>query len=623
MKNNDIKLIEINKVIALRNEGRHLEAFEALSKIASRGDDFILQSRYTKILSTLDGSVLSKLTPLKVALLSSTTDKFLRDILKFWIALAGFNAEFFESTYDAIAQTILDADGKLYQFDPDIVWIFTTYRDVQTPVRFERSQDQVLKDIDDVIHRYVSLWNALQQRSRAYIIQNNADIPSYRTLGNFEAIAHWSNANILRQYNSRLVEALPAGVTVFDLDHSSALYGKERWFELTQWYNSRIPFDLDAAGEVAYQATQLIAAIKGRARKCVVLDLDNTVWGGVIGDDGLDGICLGDGPIGEAFVDFQKYLLGLKERGVILAVCSKNDKMTAQEPFFKHPDMLLKLEDISVFRANWENKAENIREISRLLNIGMDSIVFVDDNPAERELVKKILPQVAVPDMPDDPAYFRQTLDRFGYFETAGISVEDSKRTEYYRSNVAREDLKNDFTDLASYLRGLEMEARVGCFDDFHLPRVAQLINKSNQFHLTTKRYTENEVKELARNPDVICRYFSLKDKFGDNGLIAVVIMKKSGGHGYVIDTWCMSCRVLSRGMEEYICQTMIELAMEKGARRIVGIYLPTAKNGLVADLYPRLGFNKISETNEGGMHWQLDLDPAPRYTTYINTAVK
>lgn len=624
MSDNEAGLSDIAGVVALRKEGRHVEAFKALAKIAAKSDNFVLQARYAKILSSLDGGVFKDLASIRVAILSSTTDKFLRDVLGFWLALAGFKATFFDAAYDTIAQTILDPDSRLYSFDPDIVWIFTTFRDIQIPERFERPQQQVLQDIDEVVHGYFSLWSALQKRCRAYIIQNNADLPPYRTSGNYDGVAHWSGSNILRQYNARLTGALREGVMIFDLEYISAFYGKEKWFELPQWYNSKIPFSLDAIGEVAHQAAKLIIAIRGCAKKCLVLDLDNTLWGGVIGDDGLQGIALGDGPIGEAFVDFQRYILGLKERGVILAVCSKNDEERAWEPFLKHPNMQLKLEDFSIFKANWDNKAENIKDIAGLLNIGLDSIVFVDDDPAERELVERFLPQVVVPPMPDDPSRYRQVLDQGRYFETIGTSVEDGKRTEYYRGNIARTSAKKDFCDLTGYLKSLEMEATIGCIDEFHLPRVVQLINKSNQFHLTTTRYGENEVKELARDPNTICRHFSLKDKFGDNGLVSVVILKRVNEHEYVIDTWCMSCRVLSRGMEEYICQTMIELGLERGIGKLVGVYIPTVKNGLVADLYLRLGFSRIAPDEKGIIHWQLELDKrAVKRVTHIRTCTK
>jgi len=622
MMTEEVKFSEINKVISLRKEGRHEEALKALLKAAERADNFVLQARYAKILSTLDSSVLKNRPSIKVAVLSSFTDKFLCDILKFWLFVAGFNAEFFESEYGTMTQTILDSESKLYQFDPDIIWIFTTFMDIKIRSDFERPQEQVLHDIDEVIEGYSSLWGVLQNRCRAYIIQNNADLPPYRTFGNFDGILPNGYLNILRRYNSSLLESLREGVMVFDLEYISSLWGKERWFELTQWYNSKIPFNLDAVGEVAYQVAWLIAAIKGKARKCLVLDLDNTLWGGVIGDDGLHGIVLGDGPVGEAFVDFQQYILELKKRGIILAVCSKNDEANAKEPFLKHPDMRLKLEDISVFKANWANKADNIKEIASILNIGLDSIVFVDDNPAEREIVESFLPQIVVPAMPEDPSCFRQTLDSGRYFETLAISAEDSKRTEYYRINAVRDNAKKDFCDLISYLKGLEMVAIIGSFDEFHLPRVVQLINKSNQFHLTTTRYSENEVKAMACDPYTICQHFSLKDKFGDNGLIAVVILKKVNDDEYVIDTWCMSCRVLSRGMEEFICQNLIEICTKRGLKRMLGVYIPSAKNGLVADLYSRLGFLPTTVEENGNTHWQLDLLKASdKLVTHIRSS--
>lgn len=621
MNDDDAKLAQMAGVTVLRKEGRHAEAFKALMAIADPSDHSVLQARYARILSSLQASASVGLSSLKVAVLSSSTDQFLRDVLRFWLARAGFQVEFFDSAYDTVTQTILAPDSSLYAFNPDIVWIFTTYRDIQIPVKFERSAQEIQQDIDEQAQRVAALWTVLQARCRAYIIQNNADLPAYHSLGNFDGVAPWSRTNILKQYNDRLIEALRDGVTLFDLEDAASFFGKEKWFELTQWYNSRIPFSLDAVGLVAHRAAQLISAIKGRAKKCLVLDLDNTLWGGVIADDGLAGIVLGDGPVGEAFVDFQRYVLELKERGIILAVCSKNNEDNAREPFMEHPDMRLKLDDISIFKANWDSKADNIQQIAEALNIGLDSIVFVDDNPAERALVREFLPQVAVPEMPQDPSLYRSMLDRWRFFETIATSSEDGRRTEFYRGNVARTAARNDFSDLTAYLKSLEMVAETGDVDAFHLPRAAQLINKSNQFHLTTTRYTENEVQALAGGAGVIGRYFTLKDKFGDNGLIAVVILKKTGVSEYVIDTWCMSCRVLSRGMEEYICQAMIGLCRERGIKRLLGVYIPTAKNSLVADLYLRLGFRLMSTDEEATTRWLLEVDSSiVRQATQIAT---
>ncbi|MBF0595419.1 MAG: HAD family hydrolase [Candidatus Omnitrophica bacterium] len=613
------KVTAVSRAVALRKAGQPAEAFKALAAIADKADDAVLQARYARVLASLDEAALAGLAPLRVAILSSTTESFIRDILKFWLAMAGFRAVFFDAAYDSIAPTVLDPGSTLYAFDPDIIWIFTTFRDIRIPSGLERPRDLTARAIDDAVGGFSALWEVIRQRSRAYIIQNNADLPAYRSLGNYAGVAPWSSHQVLRQYNLRLAEAVTEGVTIFDLDFISSVVGKDRWLELAHWYNSKIPFNLDAAGEVAYQASRLIAAVKGRARKCLVLDLDNTLWGGVIGDDGIEGIALGDGSVGEAFVDFQKYILELKNRGVILAVCSKNDEAKAREPFLKHPDMVLKIDDISVFVANWQNKADNIKEIARRLNIGLEALVFVDDNPAERALVGSFLPEVAIPALPEDSSFYRQVLDQGRYFETIGVSAEDVKRTAFYRDNAARDGFRSKCLDLEGFLKGLEMEAVVGVFDDFHVPRVMQLVNKSNQFHLTTTRYTDKELKDFAADPTMLCRHFSLKDRFGDNGLIGVVILQKQG-EDLVIDTWCMSCRVLSRGMEEFICQSLVDAGREMGAKRLVGVYIPTAKNKMVADLYPRLGFKPVPASREGATQWALCLDNSLQpFKTYIN----
>jgi FkbH-like protein len=369
---------------------------------------------------------------------------------------------------------------------------------------------------------------------------------------------------------------------------------------------------------VAHQLSKTIGAVKGTAKKCLVLDLDNTLWGGILADDGLETIALGHGAAGEAFVDFQRYLLKLKERGIILAVCSKNEEDIAKEAFLKHPDMVLKLEDIVVFKANWKDKASNIKDIAESLNIGLDSIVFVDDNPAERELVKTVLPMVSVVQMPQDPSDYIDALSSGSYFETVLFSDEDTIRSTYYRSNIERAGFQSQFSDLSDYLRSLDMEMIVGQFDEFHLPRITQLINKSNQFHLTTRRYTESEIGSIGQDKKRAGLYFKLKDRFGDNGLISAVILQKQPDSSMVIDTWVMSCRVLSRGVEEFICSEIISVARQKKCRKVIGKYIPTAKNKLVADLYGRLHFHRINEA-QGTTLWELSLnEDSPRYSSFI-----
>ncbi|MDD5422650.1 MAG: HAD-IIIC family phosphatase [Candidatus Omnitrophota bacterium] len=593
-------------------------AFSRLDLITSHDDDFVLQSRYAALFRSIRTEGLD-LKKIRVAVLATSTVSHFNDILRYWLAKEGFDADIYESEYDTVRQTIMDKNSPLYDFGPDIAVIFTNYRDVAFDVPPGSSREEIKSAVSSAVRDVASLWDALNRNSKCHIIQNNADLPYHRTFGNFEGAAPWTKINVLRLFNLELASAAVPGVTIFDLDFVSSAYGKRKWHDAEYWYHSKHAFSLDATGLVAHDLSKVIGSIKGRAKKCLVLDLDNTIWGGVIGDDGIEGIALGSGPDGEAFADFQRYLALLKRRGVILAVCSKNDEETAKEPFLKHPDMHLKLEDMVVFKANWDDKPSNIRQIASELNIGLDAIVFVDDNPAERELVRSTLPMVSVPELPPDPAGYVHALTSHSYFETVSFSDEDRARTEYYKSNVTRLGFQKQFTDLADYLKSLGMEMAVWTFDDFNLPRISQLVNKSNQFHLTTTRYTEQELRSMRDDPKRICRSFRLRDRFGDNGLISAVILEKKTPGEAVIDTWVMSCRVLSRSCEEFICREMITLAEEAGVKRITGKYIPTKKNRLVSGLYERLGFRTAGQEAEAFL-WSLDIG---RGTTLPETFIK
>ena len=363
-----------------------------------------------------------------------------------------------------------------------------------------------------------------------------------------------------------------------------------------------------------------LAAKQGRSFKCLVLDLDNTVWGGVIGDDGMEGIVLGQGsPLGEAYVAFQDYARELSRRGVILAVCSKNDEANALEPFEKHPDMVLRRGDISSFVANWSDKAANLRAIAEELNIGLDSLVFIDDNPFERNLVRQELPMVAVPEVSDDPTDFPVALADAGYFEGLSVTDEDRERTSLYQGNKARDALKASVTDLPAYLRGLEMQLVTKEFDRVGLQRIVQLINKSNQFNLTTRRYTDEDVIAVMADPDAFGLQLRLVDRFGDNGVIAIVIGRLQPNRDLLIDTWLMSCRVLGRQVEPTTLNLIAREAEKLGARRLVGEYIPTKKNGMVRDHYVKLGFAVMETDAAGGSRAVLDLAGYTPAETFIH----
>lgn len=385
-------------------------------------------------------------------------------------------------------------------------------------------------------------------------------------------------------------------VYILDLDAIQAACGRGKFSDPKLYYIAKMPISVDVLPSVAKNVVDMVQALRGSVKKCVVLDLDNTLWGGVIGDDGLSGIQIGELGTGHAFSDFQAWLKELKNRGMLLAVCSKNSDQTAREPFEKHPEMILRLEDFSMFVANWEDKASNIRTIQKALNIGMDSLVFLDDNPFERNLVRSMIPEITVPELPEDPAEYLQYLRGLGLFETASYSAEDSNRTRQYREQAERAVFESSFQSYDAYLEGLDMKAVAAPFDVFHYPRIAQLTQRSNQFNLRTVRYTEAEVEAISRDDSRICLYFTLKDKFGDHGLISVVILDKQADGILFISQWLMSCRVLKRGMEEFIVNKIMQTAGANGFRKVIGEYIPTPKNAMVQDLYEKMGFAPVGE---------------------------
>jgi FkbH-like protein len=555
---------------------------------------------------------LQSLRPLRVAIMGNGTLEYLADAVSLWLGLEGFAAEIYLCSYNSFHQEILDPSSAFYGFKPDIVWLLASQRDMAFEnVATGATVDLCKKAVAAAVEQWHSCWRQLRSVAPFTIIQNNIDEPSRRVFGHFEAMAPWSRSSLIHQFNEDLAEyARKETVTIFDLNYVASGFGLTRWCEERHWHQSKQPFNPDAYGTIAFHFARLVGSIQGSAKKCVVLDLDNTLWGGVLGDDGIEGIRLGEGIEGEAYASFQDYLKQLLQRGILLAVCSKNDQAVAEEAFRKHPDMRLKLDDISCFVANWENKADNIRKIATQLNVGLDALVFVDDNPSERALIRSEVPEVTVVSLPEDPSGYAAALSAGCYFETTSFSAEDIARVRLYRENAQREIALGTATDLHSFLRDLEMEATIGRADSFHLPRMAQLLAKTNQFHVTTTRLTAAELQALDASPSVWLRRVSLRDKFGDHGLISVAILQPEIPDQFeslFISTWAMSCRVFSRGLEEFILEQMTCAARELGAKRIVGIYKPTAKNRPVADLYKRLGFTLQSE-EEAGSKWVLEL---------------
>ena len=388
--------------------------------------------------------------------------------------------------------------------------------------------------------------------------------------------------------------------------------GKSAFFQSSIYINTEMVISIDALPLIASKTVDLIASIYGKFKKCLIIDLDNTTWGGIIGDDGLENIQIGSLGIGKAFTEFQYWIKKLKNRGIIIAVCSKNTESVAKEPFEKHPDMVLKLDDISVFIANWDNKADNIRQIQKVLNIGFDSMVFLDDNPFERNIVRENIPEICIPELPEDPAEYLEYLYNLNLFETISFSNEDTERTKLYLTEAKRVSVQEKFTNENDFLQSLSMVSDVQPFNKFNIPRVSQLSQRSNQFNLRTIRYTDAEVLNISQDKNHYTFSFTLDDKYGDNGLICAIILKHLDEENIFIDTWFMSCRVLKRGMENFVLNTIVDFSKQKNYKYLIGEYVETAKNEMVKNHYSDLGFN------ENNFNWGLVITDYSLRETHI-----
>jgi FkbH-like protein len=558
--------------------------------------------------------------PVKLAMLSSSTVGHLVPAMRIGALRRGIWMSVHEGEFGQYQQEMLDSTTALHDFKPDVVlFAFDTPHLLRgfavggSSVEAERVLAQSLGHLREC-------WRRARDAFGCQVIQQSF-VPVYPALlGNNEHRLPGSRAALVASLNYALRDAADkANVDVLAIDNRVAIDGLERWHDPVLWHRAKQEISPSAAPVYADLVGRLIAANQGRSRKCLVLDLDNTLWGGVVGDVGVEGLKLGQGSaLGEAFVAVQEYARDLSRRGVILAVCSKNDHENAVAPFDQHPDMVLKRADIACFIANWQNKADNLRAISARLNIGLESLVFLDDNPFERNLVRAELPMVAVPEVSADPATYPACIADGGYFEGLSVTDEDLSRTSQYKANEERELLASESADLSTYLSQLNMQLIVRRFDRIGLQRIVQLINKTNQFNLTTRRYTDDEVSHVMGDERSLGLQFRLVDRYGDNGIIAIVIVRMTVDNDALIDTWLMSCRVLGRGVETATLDVVVEAARRLGARRLLGEFRPTAKNGMVRDHYKKLGFQVLGEEADSPQKSCLDLDTYSTAPTHI-----
>jgi FkbH-like protein len=616
---------------ALRSAGKSRGSFDAVlaafRDLAASRLDFIKTGKLDRVFQSVisdypDADI--GVRRLKVGILSSCTVDHLVPAIRVGALRRGLVADCYVAPYGQYHQEVIDPASGLRRFAPDVVLMQIDSQSVLSECSLTAGAQEVDDAVSGRVAEIAQLWEAIQRDLGAVVIQQAVLDRSQPLFGNFEVRVPASPTRIIQHFNWLLGNRAGAANALWlDMDWWARRIGTKNLSDPRLWHQAKQEISPIQAPLFGDLVARQLAAIRGLSKKCLVLDLDNTIWGGVIGDDGLDGIALGQGdPLGEAFAAFQGYAKRLSERGVILAVASKNDPDIAKSAFERHPEMILQLGDIAAFEATWFDKPASLQRIAKEQNIGLDSLVFFDDNPMERALMRETLPQVAVPEVPEAAENYIACLVDAGYFETVAFTKEDLKRTQQYVANRQRNEIQAKAADLDSFLRDLQMEMQVGAFDTPNLPRIVQLINKTNQFNLTTRRYTEAEALALISDNNSVTYHVRLKDRFGDNGIISIVIARFDSADGEVVldvDTWLMSCRVLGRRVEEAILNLLVESANKEGATAIRGRYIPTDRNELVRDHYAKLGFERIetgTANGSGPTEWTLPVAGyEPRFT--------
>jgi len=551
-------------------------------------------------------------TGLRLAVLGGFSTQFITRILDALLAERDLTVEIYEAPYATYMESILNPDSDLYRFAPQLTLLLVHRGDLERLPSLANSEAEVEAMANAEVARFASAWSTIRARTSTLIIQSNFELPDARALGNFEASLVQSELSFVRRVNALLAEKARGVAQVFDVDYLCAAYGLTRALDPSRYHLTKQPYAFEFLPAYCHALAALVMATQGKAKKCIVLDLDDTLWGGTVGEDGIDGLHLGPGHAeGEAFAAFQRYLKSLKTRGVLLAVCSKNDEPLAREAFANHPGMELVPEDIACFVANWQDKAGNIETIARTLNIGLDSLVFVDNSPEERHLVRSVLPMVSVVELSDDPAEYVRNVDECRFFETTELTDDAVQRTEYIRVDQERTRAESAFVDYRSYLKSLELCGEITQIRASTLARVAELIKRTNQFNLRTVRHSVDEVAALLQRPGSVGFSVAISDRFGTQGTIAAVLLVKQADVLF-IDTWLMSCRVLKRGVEHFVFEELLRHAREQGVRALVGEYRPSGKNGMVAGLFEELGFTKVAQDDAGVTRWELALMSAP-----------
>jgi FkbH-like protein len=585
-----------------------------IGSLAAHGLDLNQLTRLATVIcdARSRGMSLHPLLPFRLAFLSNSTLDMIIPALIATSARHGITLETIQPSYDQVAQEALNPDSKVNTSKPDAVLFALDYRAL--PLKLSLGD---LEAASDTVHGAIgylkTLRNGVKANSNALCIFQTFAPPAERLFGSLDRALPGTIRSLIEAINRELASwVLNSGDVLLDVAGLAETVGLTNWHSHQLWNLGKFPFADELIPLYGDHVARCVAAIRGKSKKVLILDLDNTIWGGVIGDDGLQGIRTAQGdPQGEAHLALQRLALDLWQRGIVLAVSSKNIDSVAREPFLKHPELLLKLDHIAVFQANWNDKAANIQAIANELSLNLDAMVFLDDNPVERGLVRKLLPEVTVPELPEDSAGYTETLAAAGYFEAISFTVDDLKRARYYQDNAMRGNLRTSASNLEDYLASLEMTITFQPFDATGRARILQLLNKSNQYNLTTRRYTEPQIFEVENDPKIFTLQARLADIFGDNGMISVVICRTPEPRIWEIDTWLMSCRVLGRKVEHAVLRELLRHAQARGIDKLFGTYQPTERNKLVVDHYARLGFSKVCEEANGLTRWELLVEEA------------
>lgn len=551
----------------------------------------------------------SDFTSVKIAILGGSTTNDIRQILELFLLNNGIWPCFYESEYNRYYEDIVFENPALDEFSPDIIYIHTSNRNILERPSLKDSSFDIDTLLLNTVKKFKTIWDTAREKYHCTIIQNNFELPYFRLLGNRDASDVHGFTNFITRLNQKFYDYanLHEDFYIHDILTESSLYGLEEWANPYYWYMYKYALSVPAIPYTCYGLSNIIKSLYGKNKKAIALDFDNTLWSGVIGDLGADGIEIGmETAVGETYMEFQKYLQGLQSLGVLLTAASKNDKEVALSGL-NRPDSVLKPEDFADMQINWERKDQNILKTAERLHLLPDSFVFADDNPVEREIVRKGLRGIAVPELTTPEEYIKM-IDRNGYFEVTRLSEDDLKRKQMYAENIKREIEKSTYVDYGEYLKDLLMKAEIDSFVPKYLNRIAQLTNKSNQFNLTTKRYSLKEIEDATEDEKKLTLYGKLEDKFGDNGVVSVLIGTKKGTALHM-DLWLMSCRVLKRDMEYAMMDTLVRKCKEQGIKTIIGYYYPTIKNEMVKDFYSKMGFRKIREDENHNTTWEFSLN--------------